>query len=417
MNTTLENTKNETGNEEAIVAEVFTPTPVAEEHTQLVELKATALSHFKEEDRKEILRVADSIDVTQFDKIMSYGSIPLVKTFEQAGRVLKDFQGTSADQEVINLVVELAKKASNTQEEFNLCIQEPGFLTKCLLKLSAHLKDKNDAKAKYKAVTCYKLLVELRDSCDAWLESLADTHTKIIQSAESDRDNCYEIEEYIVAGRIAEERVTGEVQALQEEWEQTGLADVKMNYETHKRGLQNLQMQLMNLEKSRAMHIYSVAELGLELRTNENVRLAIGSQKNHSMALAAQQLRNAIFDMKNREALEGQKSITKLNDELMQKVADGVALTAEESEQILLNGVYTVEAALKAVETVKQACDSITKIRSEMVPKMEQEMDKIKALVEELDPVVKDIKTGTGIDGNPAKAINSTFSSSSSLSF
>lgn len=413
------NEANVVTNDEVIQGEVIEAVGqiVDDNSTEIVELKSGALAHFNEETQKEILSLAESIDVTQFDKVMSYGSIPLIKTFEQAGRVLKDFQGTSADQSVINLVVELAKKASDSQEDFNLCIQEPGFLTKCLLKLSARMKDKNDAKAKYKAITCYKLLVELRDSCDAWLEGLKDTHGKIIESAISDRDNCYEIEEYIVAGRIAEERIVDEVQTLKEKWEQTGLTDVKVSYEDHKRGLENFQMQLMNLEKSRAMHVYSVAELGLELRTNENTQLAVRSQKDHSMALAGQQLRNAMIDMKNREALEGQKSITKLNDELMQKVADGVALTAEESEKILLNGVYTIEAARNAVATVKGACDSIIKVRQEMVPKMKEEMEKLKVLVQELEPVVKDIKTGTDANVNTSKAISSKSAGSSKLLF
>ena len=376
-----------------IEAELVETKPVPEEvRNQLVNLSAKSLSSFKEEEQKEILQLANAIDITHFDKIMSYGSIPLVKIFEQSGKVLKEFEGTSADREVINLVVELAKKASDTQEEFNLCIQEPGFITKLLLKVMGNLKDKNDAKAKHKAVSCYKLLVELRESCDAWIESLKDTREKIILSAESDRDTCYEIEEYIVAGYIAEEREIPHVEALREEWETTGLMEAKATYETHKRGLENLQRKLVNLEKSRIMNILSVSELGLELVTTENTLMAIKDQKEHSMAVSSQQLRNAVINMKNKQIAESQKSISKLNDELMDKVSQNIALTAEESEKLLLNGVYSPEAAHAAIMTVKNACETITRVHSEMMPQIKQQQEQLNALVAELGPIVNDIK-------------------------
>ena len=415
MNTNVENIKD--GMQEIEEAQIVDVAP-QEETTDVIELKSTALAHFKEEDQKAIIELAGSIDVNQFEKIMSYGSIPLVRIFEQSGKILKEFQGTSADQEVITLVRELAKKANESQEEFNLVLQEPNFFEKTLQKIFIKIKERNDADAKVKAISCYKLLEQLRDSCDSWLQSLTDTRLKIIDSAYSDRDTCYEIEEYIVAGRIAEERIENEMLALKDEYEQTGLTDAKMRYENCKRGLENLKVRLVNLEKSRAANILAITELALQVRTNENVSQAVTSQKENSLAVAAQQLRNALFDMKNREALEGQKSITKLNDELMKKVADGVAVTAEESESILLNGVYTPEAAVVALETVKKGCNAILQARNELMPKIEAEMEKVQKLLDEVDPVVKQIKENVNGDGI-SQALNtpSKSSSTSGLTF
>ena len=412
--------KTKKGNEEVIITEaaaVEAVTAEAQESAELVQLTPQALSHFKEEEQKEILELADQIDVSQFDRIMSYGNIPLIKAFEQAGSVLKDFEGTSADQEVIDLVIELAKKASDSQEDFNLAIKEPGILTKLLLKISASLKDKNDHDAKIKAITCYKLLEQLRDSSDAWLVSLRDTYAKIEQSAYSDRDCGYELEKYIVAGRIAEERIIPEVDALKKDWEQTGLIDTKMHYDKAKRGLENFQIRLLNLEKSRGAFGISIGQLILQARANENIQLAVISQKENSMAMASQQIRNALFDMKNREALEGQKAITKLNDELVQKVSIGAAVTAEESEQVLLHGVYTAEAAIAAAQAVIEGCNKIEKVRDEMLPKIKQEMEKVEALINELAPVVSDIKAGASITGDNTGNSTSAIPSSTGLKF
>ena len=152
---------------------------------------------------------------------------------------------------------------------------------------------------------------------------------------------------------------------------------------------------LLNLEKSRGAYGVSLGQLSLQLKTNRNVQIAIRSQKNNSSALAAQQLRNAYFNAVNNEALESQKAITQLNDELMRKVAEGSKLTAEESERILTSGVYTVEAALLAAQTVIDGCNSIKKIREERVVEITSQMDKLKTLVNELAPYVEKLKEDT----------------------
>ena len=138
-----------------------------------------------------------------------------------------------------------------------------------------------------------------------------------------------------------------------------------------------------------------MGQLALQVKANRNIQIAIRSQKNNSSALAAQQLRNAYFDAVNRDALEGQKAITQLNNELMKKVAEGSKLTAEESEQILVHGVYTVEAALLAAQTVIDGCNSIKKIREERVGEISTQMDKLKTLVDELAPYVENLKKDT----------------------
>ena len=55
-------------------AEVVDMPAQAEETTEkaLVELKASSLQHFPEETQQAIIALADSIDVTQIEKIMSY---------------------------------------------------------------------------------------------------------------------------------------------------------------------------------------------------------------------------------------------------------------------------------------------------------------------------------------------------------
>ena len=223
-------------------------------------------------------------------------------------------------------------------------------------------------------------------SCDKWIEMLQDGFTKIQASALHDKANCEEIEKYIVAGRIAQERISREVDEAREKYALTSLAADKEDYETLREGAETFNVVLLNLEKSRAASAISIGQLYLQTKTNKNVQIAVRTQKANSMALAAQQLRNAVLGAKNKIALEGQKSISTLNNELMKKVSESTVLTAEESEKILLNGVYSVEAALTAAKTVIDGCEVIKKAREERNAGIAQELGKLKTLLAEIDP-------------------------------
>ena len=139
------------------------------------------------------------------------------------------------------------------------------------------------------------------------------------------------------------------------------------------------------------MYHLSLAQLGLVKRSNRNVQVSIHTQMENSMTLMAQQLRVAVLNAKNQEVLEGQKAITRLNDELMKEVSTAVGLTAKETEQLIYSGFYTVEAAKTAVKTVIDTCSTIEQTATEMLPKMKAETEELNKLISELEPHVKAI--------------------------
>ena len=381
---------------------------------ELAPLSTNSLSSFPADVQREIVALSEQINVTEIENVMSYGSIPLLRSFEQAGKILQDEAGSSADQMVIREVVELSKQANDSYEDFNLVLKEPNFLQKLFMKVSKGAKDKHDADVKYKAITNYKLLEQLMKSCDNWVEMLKDGWTKIHTSAMQDKLSCEELEKYIVAGRIAEQRIAAEVEQARLDYELSGLIADKEKYDNLKDGYETLQVVLLNLEKSRAAFVISIGQLFLQAKANKNTQIAVRTQRSHSMALASQQLRNAVLNAKNKIAIEGQKSLSALNSELMKKVSENTVLTAEESEKILLNGVYSVEAALEAAKTVIEGCDLIKKAREERSAGIAQELGKLETLLTEIAPFVTRLKS----EGEPKDALpDSTSSSSPGLKF
>ena len=351
-----------------------------------------ALASFTEEERKEVLALADSIDVMKVENVMNYGSVALKRTFDQCEKFLKEEKGSHADQEVISQVVELSKKASDSYDDFNLVLQEPGFFQKMFLKLFNSGNNSRTEKIQHSAVTCYKLLSELKKSYDAWLVMLKNAMGDIELSLESDYDSIGLLEKYIIAGKIAEDRITGELQDIQKQYQETGLQKYSYSYELLKEGYDIFYNKMAQLERSRAAYYLSLGQLKLIKRSNRNAQISIHTQADNSTALIAQQLRNAILNEKTREVVEGQKAIARLNDELIKDISHSVGLTAEETEKLIYTSFYNMEAAKEAYTFIINSCDEIKKITDEMRNAGQGDMDQIDSLIKELEPYVKSIE-------------------------
>ena len=385
--------------------------PIEQESTDLAMLTADSIHRFDPQVQAQIMRVADEIDPIQLDKILAYGSIPLIRTYESAGQILKSAEGTSVDQEVIDQVVELAKLANKGQEDVNISLKEPNWIEKLLMNIFTSIKEKKNDETQVKAITCYRLLTQLKEKCDVWHSMLQENWRLICQSITDDMQNGIELEQYIVAAHVAMPRLEASLEEKRVLSETQGLITDKAAYDAYKKGLDAFKVTLLNLEKSRAAYGISLAQLSAQKSTNENIQISVSTQKHNSMSVASQQLRNALLERRNRQVLEGQKSITALNGELMKKVASNTVLTAEESEKVLLSGVYTLEAALEAAKTVVDGCEAIRKARDERAQNVAQQMDKLKTLVDQISPFINNMKE------EAESQEKSSASSSSGLSF
>lgn len=367
-----------------------------------------AMQAYEHKEQQEIIALANSIDVRKIDNVMAYGSEPLKQTFAQCGDFLKAERGSQADQKVIKQVKELAKKASDSYEDFNLVLREPNFFQKFMLGILNSGKKSRTKDIQNSAVTNYKLLAELRASCDQWMDMLKKACEEIQYSGESDVTAIGLLEKYIVAGQLAKERIEQELERVQTQYQETGLQKYSKEYELLYEGYKIFQVTMSNLEKSRVAYLISIAQLSLSKRSNRNVQIAISTQVNNSMTLISQQLRNAVLDAKTREVLEGQKAITRLNDELLKEVSKSVGITAKEAETLIYAGFYNLGAAKEAITTVINGCKEIERVATEMLPKMQTEMKEVEGLLSELSPYINSVETLKQESGSSAPTIVST---------
>lgn len=392
--------------EEAIEA---MDTVVVPEKTQVSPLNPeVALASMKEEDRVKVIALSEQIDMLKLENLMDYGSAPLLRTFEQTGKFIEKEKGSNADQIVIKKVVELTNKASESNEDFNLILKEPNWLQKILLKVSSRKREQHSMDVQKAAISNYNLLKELRESADQWISILQETMGEISEAAINEVEGIELLQKYIVAGKLAQERAKGELLLLEEKANSTGLIEDSQKYEDYKEGCEIFDITLTNLENSRQLYILSLAQLKLTQRSNRNVQISVRTKTKNTLTHVSQQIQNAILDAKNREVLEGQKALSRLNDELIKEVSQSIGKTAVDTERLLYVTSCNVEAARTAVTSVINCCKEIQQTSAEMLPKMKADAAEIDRLISELEPCVASIVQKTHINKANAAVEKST---------
>lgn len=349
-----------------------------------------ALASYSEEERQEILALADSIDVTRSDNVMSYGAIAIKDTFEQCGRILKEAKGSYADQEVIKKVIELSKKANDSNDEFNnLVLEQPNFFQRLVLKITSGSKSTSKTeKIQKSAVTNYTLFTELAKSYESWTEILKNGMANIQDSALSDFDAVTAVEKYLIAGYIGGERTLKEMEELEKKHEETGLQVYAFDHQKMKDGYELFQRAMINLEKMRGAYYISLGQLAEMAKSNKNMQMVIQTQAKYCIALVGQQLRNALLNAQINEVVKGQKAIKGLSNELIKDVSESVGLTLQETEKAMYASFYDADAATTAFASIVSSYGEIGKTAEVMLPKMKDEIAKMQASIEEISPIV-----------------------------
>lgn len=381
-----------------------------------------ALASYTPDEQKEITALAEKIDVSEDQKVMAYGAQPLVSSFEQVGKLLKEERGSGADQRVMAEVRELTNMVNEKFDDFNLIIKEPGFFEKLFSGgFSPEKKRQKNKKIQEAALTSYDLLMKLNSSYDSWLNMLRDAMFQITSLSVSERMNTETLEKYIVAGYIASDKFEQLLVEKKEQYEQSGgLVKYEQQYEDLKDGYELFQRVLENLEKSRFTNKLAIGELKLTERNNRRIQESINSQKKHGMPLLAQQLGIAVLDAKNREVLEVSQSVMRLTEELMKKVASNIALTVQESKQLIDIGIYNFTVAQESLNTILAAFEEEKKGNDEIRAKNRADIIEGAKMIEQLEAYINDIKQKNpqiASTTTQASKITSSSTSSGTLQF
>lgn len=295
-------------------------------------------------------------------------------------------------------IVELSKEASNNQREFNnIVVQKPSFFSKIF---GATKSSERVEKMQLSARNTYELIGTIASSYDSWLKMLDQDAEEIRAAFESDTRVISLLEQYIIAGKIAQPRIESEIFEAQKLYNETGLQQYADSYEEMQKGYKTFQIVMGKLEESRNMYYISKAQLSLVESGNEALKLAINIQARNNMAQLETQIRNAIFDEKIKEKLEAQKAITKVSEALVREVSTSIGQTAQTAEKLIYNYVCNVDVAQKAITQLAESFDAIQQTANEMFPVIQANTAQLSEAVERLKPYIKNIEAEEAKSGS-----------------
>ncbi len=384
----MENQKKETNQTNEIGAETFgleisRPNVDAIADVPLLNYEK-AYNTFSEEDKQRIQNLANSIKLTDHDKVMNYGAGPLLKTFEECQELLKSRRGSYAEQNVIKEVIELSKNITQSSDEFNSLLKEPNVVQKTFMKI--FYGNKRSKKLTAQVLTIYDMIANLKDSYSKWLEDLETAMEEIKYVAISDVNSLAILNKYIIAGKIADKRLQEELAEAKQKYEETGI--FSLEYKEMQEGYERFNRRMGDLEDGRVMYHLSIAEVMLIGKANKNTQEVINKQSNLILSILSMQLRNALLNEMVKEVVEGHKAVTKLSGEIVKRISKNVGATAEATERMLYQAIIDPNIVKESIESVLKSFEAINNVPKEMEPKLKAAREQNNELIKKLQPIV-----------------------------
>lgn len=269
-------------------------------------------------------------------------------------------------------------------------IREPNAFQKFFLKVFTGSKSfASKEKLQKSAITIYNFILEIKKYCQQWEKMLMDTRTDITNAQITTDELLNLLEKYIIAGYIAQKRIEQELEEKYKKYEDSGLAKDKQEYDEQNAGYKQFLRTMTNLEQARVTYILSKVELDIIGQSNLNVQQAIRTKSNTTLAVMSEQIRNAVFNQENKEVIDGQQAIYKLNNEMLVEFADSISSTEKRSEKMLGEGIYDKEHIAKAIQIMYDTCNEIGKIANEELTRVRAENAEMNIRVEELEKAVR----------------------------
>lgn len=329
--------------------------PVVEEEKVIVPIEISD-KDLTEEEKKMVEEFSKTIDITSNNIILQYGAEAQKKISDFSDSALSKVKtkdlGTVGDM-IADLVVELKGFDATEEEEKGFF----GFFKKTSNKITS-LKARYDAAEENVNKICEQLeehqIVLLKDI--AMLDELY----------ERNLINFKELTMYILAGkRKLEEVKNNELKALIEKAQKTGLAEDSQAANDLANQCDRFEKKLHDLQLTRMISIQMGPQIRLVQNNDTLMTEKIQSTLVNTIPLWKSQMVLALGLNHSKEAMEAQREVTQMTNELLRKNAETLKMatieTAKESER----GVVEIETLQYTNQNLIETLEEVAKIQEE----------------------------------------------------
>ena len=328
--------------------------PVIDFGAEEVKKEEEPLAQFTADEQRQIRTVADKIDITDSNAVLSYGASAQRKVSDFADGALQSVRAKDmgeTGQVLTSLLVELK---TNGEEKKSLLGKLFGSAEKNFEKL----------KAQYSTTEAnIDRLVKLLEEHEQQLRK------DIIQLDKLyDKNKLYfkEISRYIEAGKLAVEKARNEtLPALEAKAKETNATEDIQAAQDYADMITRFEKKLYDLELSRTVCLQSAPEIRMVQNSD-----TIMSEKIHSTILNVipmwkTQMVLALNNYHTQKAIEAQQAVTDATNEMLTKNAEALHQSTVETAKASERGIVDIETLQHTNEQLISALDEIQQIQED----------------------------------------------------
>jgi uncharacterized protein YaaN involved in tellurite resistance len=341
-----------------------------EEKKEAATPEALDMSRLSDSEKKQIEDFARQIDITEPNLVLQYGSAAQKKVTDFSDTALKNVRAKDLGEvgdALSKLVAEL--KVTDSENE-NKGIM--GWLKRSN-------KGVEQMKAKYARTE--KDVDEISDVLENHQIQLLKDISLLDQLYDRNRQNTKELTMYILAGkkRLADIQ-QNELPKLQEKARQSGLAEDAQAANDLQNACDRFEKKLYDLELSRQVSIQMAPQIRMVQNNDTLMTEKIQSTLVNTIPLWKNQMVLALGVNHSREALEAERAVNNMTNELLRKNAETLHTSAVETAKESERGIVDIETLKHTNEELIATLDEVLKIQKDGHDKRteaEQELNRI----------------------------------------
>lgn len=332
----------------ATLEELETPQVAAEE-----KLAQNSLEKFSAEEQKQIMEVANKIDITNSSQVLSYGASAQTKVSDFAEGALRSVRGKDMG-ETGELLSNLLVKIKTDSEP------KKGLFSKLF---GSAEREFEQMKAQYQSTEA---------SVEGLIKVLEDHKEQLVKDVilldklyEKNKVYFKEVSMYIEAGKIRLEKArTVDLPALQKKAQETGAAEDAQAAQDFADMITRFEKKLYDLELSRTVCLQSAPEIRMVQNSDTIMSEKIHSTIINVIPMWKTQMVLALNNYHTQKAIEAQNAVTETTNEMLKKNAESLHQSTVSTAKASERGIVDIETLKLTNQQLISALDEILEIQT-----------------------------------------------------
>ena len=323
------------------------------EEEERPEIKSS-LDKFTPEERRQIESVANKIDITDSNAVLSYGASAQRKVSDFADGALASVRGKDmgeTGQVLSSLIVELKSNSEEKQGLFNKLFGSA---------------EKNFERLKAQYSTTEANIDRLVKILEGHEEQLLKDIVQLDKLYDKNKLYFKEVSMYIEAGKLRLEKARNEeLPALQAKAKETNSPEDAQAAQDFADMITRFEKKLYDLELSRTVCLQSAPEIRMVQNSDTIMSEKIHSTIINVIPMWKTQMVLALNNYHTQKAIEAQNAVTEATNEMLRKNAEALHQSSVETAKASERGIVDIETLQHTNQQLISALDEIIQIQSD----------------------------------------------------